>query len=624
MVQWSINRDLLHPNFEGYKLTTHQIVQYLKEYALSECILNFVSDENSAWYRFEDATVHSVSSLEETRFLSRLNHLLTQEEATAEATSPRHFWFFTQRTRLMFGIIHPTSLDTLHLEEINLPHPTSFTPDKKKTITYPPSACLLSRDKILASNGQGSLSRIFRDEIGLSISWQFENFLSGNPFVVLSGFEASHQTACLVVLGRFLNQEAEIMTIPFKSSSHYLNMFEIYLFEIHNNGMSTLLNTMKCRHSPDIVQFHINPQGIPFLYIFAKDVCFSSKSYKEETEDDTSSRFKDDPSEVIIRKEKEEEKESSNDNIIDREDLEQQQQEPQPKHAYVWSQNFEDITVSIPWTCNLDSSAISIQFLPDSISLAICGSMIWKHVFFYDCIVVDESTWFIEGDDKQTLSLSLTKSARLRWPHLFKYHDGIVETKEASELNEDPNAPIVLNPFDRIEEIDYHEEQTIYIHVINLDGTILATHKCTSSEMLCQSFNARPNYLPLIGIQYNVDTVLMKCDTSQAPMELSLSHQGTLCAFSYVQASKRDRKFTHVTSDAMYALISEHERNVFVYKQPDIIGKDHHGVSRRSNHAAQEIITSKYPDAEILGIQALSDRLCVILTSVSLAFFQLH
>ena len=603
-----VDRKLLHPRFEGYKLAQQSLVNYQREYDLSECLSEFHTttfDTTEPWYQLKDkqgiGSTTTSSTLEEVWYLSRLNHLFAEEETSNHHL--RQFWFFSQRYCLVSAIINVNNLNELQFKEIHLP---SSVLDENQ-LAYPPSGCLLSPHETLVSNGLGSLSRVSRDIMKddvPSIHWEVKNFLNGKVFIVLDGIVSwMDRKKCIVALGRF--SDREIKSSPISRSTHIPNTFNIDLFEITSDGIGNLIKTIESRHPPDLVRFHLDDRKIPCLLVASKDACFVDQEIEKELT--TSSQIKPRIQEVGLKENTLEPKLIS--------------QTGYP--SYSWSQTYEDITIIIPWTDEFQASDVCILMRPNAISLTISGSVVWQHMSLYDHIVVDEFTWTIDESHK-SLSLSLSKQAHLRWPHLFEYDDGIKETEIF--MDSWTASPFVADPFDRVEEIDYHEEQATYMHVIDLQGTIHAKHKYISTEILCRSFTPSHETSLLLGFQFDIDATLMTYHVSSDLRDIFLKHQATLCAFSYVQSSKKDKKFSYSTMDAKYAFISEYQGNVFVYRQPDISRKDSNNRDLdkySSTHAPQEIITSKYPKAEILGIQSLDGKLCVLLTSISILFFRL-
>lgn len=88
----------------------------------------------------------------------------------------------------------------------------------------------------------------------------------------------------------------------------------------------------------------------------------------------------------------------------------------------------------------------------------------------------------------------------------------------------------------------------------------------------------------------------------------SLKHEGTLHAFGYVSASKKEKKFMLSSPDLSYAVICESIRHLFIYKgQYDTAG----GLRRRSGPQSligqQKLVTFDGSNGEILGISVEND-----------------
>ena len=107
-------------------------------------------------------------------------------------------------------------------------------------------------------------------------------------------------------------------------------------------------------------------------------------------------------------------------------------------------------------------------------------------------------------------------------------------------------------------------------------------------------------------VRHDVDALLWSpLLPSDDDAQLSWSHVGTFNALGYVQASKRDKKFLTCSPEAKIAALSDCNRHIFVYRQPE------EGVS--GNRALQYVHTLESVSGEILGLQATSSGLVFIL-----------
>ena len=82
---------------------------------------------------------------------------------------------------------------------------------------------------------------------------------------------------------------------------------------------------------------------------------------------------------------------------------------------------------------------------------------------------------------------------------------------------------------------------------------------------------------------------------------------GTFNALGYVQASKRDRKFSTCAPNLSFAVMSDCNRHIFVYKQPS------EGI--KGNVAQQYVHTlaTNSDRVNIFGLQASSDGVVFVL-----------
>ena len=100
--------------------------------------------------------------------------------------------------------------------------------------------------------------------------------------------------------------------------------------------------------------------------------------------------------------------------------------------------------------------------------------------------------------------------------------------------------------------------------------------------------------------------------------QIPWSHQATLNAFGYVQASKQNRKFISTPADYSYALISDLRTHLYLYKQQSP-ASNLSGSSLRNRKtgklvesiAKQHMISLENHD-EILGLLTTTERTYIL------------
>jgi hypothetical protein len=115
-----------------------------------------------------------------------------------------------------------------------------------------------------------------------------------------------------------------------------------------------------------------------------------------------------------------------------------------------------------------------------------------------------------------------------------------------------------------------------------------------------------------------VDGLIWQIHSLSSDEQAPWSHEATLDAFGYVQASKQNRKFISTSTDYSYALISDIRTHLYLYKQqsPASILP---GTSLRNRKtgklvesiAKQHMISLENHD-EILGLITANDRTYIL------------
>jgi hypothetical protein len=250
------------------------------------------------------------------------------------------------------------------------------------------------------------------------------------------------------------------------------------------------------------------------------------------------------------------------------------------------------------------------------------------------------STWTIEN---HTLEVSLEKQREgLEWPSLKEEGEGeegvskdgtagvplhgpVTDQLSPTELAElqkkiaeatkaedsSPAAkrhhPLVQSAY--YEECDMNDDEDATVFVISHTSDISQKVSLAGRQFLFSS-PSLPQTPPIFCIKHDVDAILWQPQTSPSNSTIiSWTHIGTFNALAYVQAARRDKKFTVCPPNMKYAALCDCTRHVFIYLQPE------EGV--KGNEATQ-YVTTLQSAGDILGLQATDSGLVFVLSESEL------
>ncbi|KAJ2885729.1 hypothetical protein H4R27_001170 [Coemansia aciculifera] len=327
---------------------------------------------------------------------------------------------------------------------------------------------------------------------------------------------------------------------------------------------------------------------------------------------------------------------------------------------YYWSQTSSDVTMCIELPVSVNAKQIQCVLTRVAITLRFseapeCEAKYGlNHAMLCDEIVADDSVWTIENGRLLTLYLQKVHEGA-RWPTLFSKDDGVLETMDPNEFavirerlqrltsdSFDPHRPAGVPTMAlATEEVDQdndeleQESSSVVFSVRDWrTGVASASSVAGSPGWLCPSFS-RPlsqrqggsGELPPVCLRFDVDGTVfgfnaenmhqsgghVHADASTCPR-----HLGTFAALSYIQASKREKRFMYADPDMTVAVLAETQRRIYVYHQVS---------SDNLNTAAQSVVdlgnaTVAGETEELLGIQ-LSGRMLVVLREHSICTINL-
>lgn len=284
--------------------------------------------------------------------------------------------------------------------------------------------------------------------------------------------------------------------------------------------------------------------------------------------------------------------------------------------VYKWSQDSEDVTVKFVLPDGTKKDDIACNVTADSVDLQI-GKEILLSGPLYAKVNPEESTWTVEenslelilvkqvqehhwssvvqGDDRGVYELVGEEAQRVEEIHNRLEHltsDKMVEKSRATKMS-------FSN--DEFEECDAFPEDIEYIFRLDVKTGELTHKVCLASHQWIFNASLNKSLPPAFCIRHDVDALVWQ-PKAHSDSEANWIHTGTFNALGYVQAAKRDRKFSTCAPDLSYAVICDNTRHVYVYQQP--VGS--------AKHANQQVVTLTTPDNEILGLQASNNRIFVL------------
>lgn len=290
------------------------------------------------------------------------------------------------------------------------------------------------------------------------------------------------------------------------------------------------------------------------------------------------------------------------------------------KDLYYWSQTRSDVTVCIQLPYKLTTQQISCSLTQRSLTLKFnddgpLDQYTYDAIELYDVIDTEESVWTLEGGQLFTLHLQKANEGK-RWPNLFSRDDGVLETMDSNDFaaikerlekyTSDSIEPTSYKkPVSVMDSIaqndvdmeDQEEGQSVGFSVRDWKtGQAIASSVAGSPDWLCPTFESTAKQPLPICLQFDVDGVVFKFNSDT---NVQMKHVETFAALSYIQASKREKRFMYVAANMTKAILAETHQRIYIY---------HQTIDKKSANAVQNVIDLGSKDEEILGLQMLEDQ----------------
>lgn len=297
---------------------------------------------------------------------------------------------------------------------------------------------------------------------------------------------------------------------------------------------------------------------------------------------------------------------------------------------YKWNQEGADITIVFELPSETPKSSINCKFLVDHLSLLVKSGddllVSYPYRKLWSTIRPDECLWTFESG---LLTLFITKmDENTRWPQLFDHDDGVLENLSPDALSEIKNklerltaseGTMTSTPqpaqhpasTDMDEEID-ESGQPIIFTVYDTNGIIVDDFHSGTYNWICKSYD-KTKLMPSICLQMDVDGLVFSFHES-ADHSIHIQHEATFDAFAFVQASKRDGRFTLHDPNFKFTSIIESSRNAYIYFNHE---------DKRTVEVQTLIDLTQGNDVDIIGAQLVLDDTLMVLTDTQIVVIDL-
>ncbi|CAH2285748.1 nudC domain-containing 1 [Pelobates cultripes] len=312
-------------------------------------------------------------------------------------------------------------------------------------------------------------------------------------------------------------------------------------------------------------------------------------------------------------------------NQLDNPEEEKMEEDPKKEPLYYWQQTGDDVTLTFELPEGFKKDDIRMTFSPGQICICLKEDSFLKGQL-YNIIDQEGCAWILK--DQRSVEVTLAKrDTGCMWAEVIvgdKQGEFIADPAQCAAIadrlmhltSEDlnPNPDLDKPPCNaqELEECDMFFEDSTSLY--RFDGNSLkASHVVNlGSNQYLFSMVATPELMPCFALRHDVDALLWQPIISQN--ENLWEHVSTFNALGYVQASKQDKKFFTCASNFSYAALCECVRRIFIYRQPTPMATVlfNRKEGKHVGQVAKQQVASLETNDPILGFQASNERLFVL------------
>uniref|UniRef100_A0A8C2GY76 NudC domain-containing protein 1 n=1 Tax=Cyprinus carpio TaxID=7962 RepID=A0A8C2GY76_CYPCA len=297
-----------------------------------------------------------------------------------------------------------------------------------------------------------------------------------------------------------------------------------------------------------------------------------------------------------------------------------------PGPIYFWQQTEEDVTLNVRLPEATTKDDIRFKLTVDCLRVGVGDHAPLLDGQLFAPVDPEASTWTIKDDKSLEVSLQKRSEGPLwsevilgdrRGEYLMSYEQKSQLQQRLSyltseDLNPNPEKDKPPCNAQELEDCDMFPEDSSTL--MRFDGATLKPSHVVSlgSNQFLFSVHIDPSEMPAFCLRHDVDALLWQPRPNQD--NDVWEHISTFNALGYVQASKRDKKFATCAPNFSYAALCECLRRVFIYRQPSPVDTVlfNRKEGRQVGQVAKQQVANLDTNDPVLGFRATNERLFVL------------
>ncbi|XP_054873673.1 nudC domain-containing protein 1 [Amphiprion ocellaris] len=295
---------------------------------------------------------------------------------------------------------------------------------------------------------------------------------------------------------------------------------------------------------------------------------------------------------------------------------------------YFWQQTAKDITVCVRMPEGITKEEVRFRLTANNMIIGVQGFPPLLEGQLFASVDPEASAWIIKNDKSLEVTLQKRSEGPLwselvmgdrRGQYVSDEQAALIHerlthlTSEDLNGNGDRDKPPCNSQ--ELEDCDgFPEDSSSLTH---FDEASLKPTQVVNlgSHQYLFTVDVDPSEMPCLCLRHDVDALVWQPRPEQ-PGNM-WEHVATFNALGYVQASKRDKKFATCAPNFSYASLCECLRRAFIYRQPSPVETVlfNRKQGRQVGQVAKQQVASLDSDKPILGFRATNERLYILSSS---------
>ncbi|XP_046673857.1 nudC domain-containing protein 1 [Homalodisca vitripennis] len=312
----------------------------------------------------------------------------------------------------------------------------------------------------------------------------------------------------------------------------------------------------------------------------------------------------------------------------------EEKMEIEEQNLYVWEQTKDDVKVTVEVGPKVTRDDVEVSVTEGQLTIR-CGQQLIVSGALSRAVDQSLTTWTLQPNRLEVILVK--QDSGMMWPELVKgdtrgqqildpdvvedVHNRLSHLCSDTEVQEAGEGFAPTFNLDQLEDCDTAPEDSWSLLRLEAESHSITHQISLAGHQWLMAVSEGPDRVPSMCVRHDVDGCVWRLEPPTTE-DWPCHHVGTFYALGYVAASKQQKKFMLAAPDLSYTVICEATSHVFVYRKSSTVEGElrNRKTSTKIPTVAKQQLINLESSSSILGACATNSHLFILTTETLYCF----